>query len=294
MTLDVNWTNPYARREGSWLKGNLHAHTAPGSPCGNLPLEKTLELYNRNGYRFLAISDHMVLSETSNEYGMTLIPGAEWNSGRGEHTGILSADKSLFRQALTLENHEQLLEFLSKTDALVILNHPNWEAISHYRREQLAEKRFFDGIEIYNAVIERLTGYAISTDKWDYLLAQNRRVLGFASDDSHVEADIGRAWICVRSANSTARALLDAIRQGNFYCSSGVAFSDIRRDGNVVTVETENAEEIWAIASGGRRMASTNRPSMQFDMSSLDQGYVRFAAYGYGSSMGWTQPFFVE
>ncbi len=62
VTTDVNWTNPYAERHGTWLRGNLHAHTSPASSCATLPVEVVLDLYADLGYDFLCLSDHMTLT----------------------------------------------------------------------------------------------------------------------------------------------------------------------------------------------------------------------------------------
>lgn len=296
MSIRVDWSNPYRNRRGSWYKGNLHTHTSPGSPCGSVPPERVVALYENAGYDFLAISDHMFLDRRPPKTRLALIPGVEWNSEQGEHTGVVSLNRAVLDRAIRQQDHARLLRSLARAEALVVLNHPNWQEIPHYSREQLDRKRPFDGIEIYNAVIERLAGSALATDKWDYLLARNRRVLGFASDDSHLETDVGQGWLCVRATARTPEAILRAIRQGNFVCSSGVVFTDIRRRGDRIAVETENAEEIQAIATGGRRVARGRGRSLCFDLAQarLSDGYVRFAAYGPGASMGWTQPFFLR
>ena len=182
MTNSVNWNNPYESCEGKWYRGNLHAHTSPASGCSQIPMAQLLDIYAEKGIDFLCVSDHMLLSEP-NDSRLILIPGTEWNSIASEHTGVYSADRELVRAALAIKNHDELLDFMKDKDALVILNHPNWSFRPHYRREELEKKQHFDGIEIFNGVIERLDGAAIATDKWDYLLVKEKRVLGFASDD---------------------------------------------------------------------------------------------------------------
>ncbi|MDY6914611.1 MAG: CehA/McbA family metallohydrolase [Planctomycetota bacterium] len=289
----VDWSNPYQDRRGGWLKGNLHAHTSPASGCAEVAPERVIDLYIQAGFDFLAISDHMVLSEHQSSR-IVLIPGVEWHSEAGEHTGIYSTDTKLIRSTLEIADHRNLLDHLRGKEALVILNHPNWEMIPHYRREVLESKRSYDGIEIYNAVIEGLVGCALSTDKWDYLLASGRRVLGFAGDDLHAEAHVGLAWICVRTASAKAEGILSAIRQGNFYCSSGVEITDIRAGGGLIEIETANAEEIHAISDGGRRVARVTEKAIAFRAEGDSPTYVRFEAHGYGSAMAWTQPFFLR
>lgn len=292
MSNHVDWTDPYGDRRGRWYKGNLHAHTSPASECGQVALDRVLKLYAQAGYDFLAISDHMALTEAAGDK-LAIIPGLEWNSAAGEHTGIYALDRGILRRCLKIQDHRRLLKFLAGKEALVVLNHPNWQLSPHYRREQLRAKGPYDGIEVYNFVIERLQGCAISTDKWDDLLAGGRGVLGLASDDSHIEADIGGAAVFVRARRKSARDILDAIRRGNFYCScGGMRLSGIRRLGDVIAVAAEGGQEMQAVGEGGRVLARVKGPKISFDLSGWPTSYVRFTAYGPGSSMAWTQPFF--
>ena len=294
MALNVDWTNPYAGADdGLWLRGNLHAHAAEGSRCSSIPTDHLLARYAEERYDFLAVSDHMNPNETPHP-DLIRIPGVEWNSPKGEHAGVVSLDETVIQDAIAITDQETLLRDMAGRNALVILNHPNWQLVPHYRREQLMAAGPFDGVEIYNAVIERLPGSAIATDKWDVLLFNGRRVLGFASDDSHSANDVGRGWITVRAAARSAEAILEAIQAGRFYASSGVTFTDIRRDGPVITIESENAQEFHAIIDGGRCMAQTADRVLRLDTANLDASYIRFAAYGPGSTMAWTQPFFLK
>lgn len=292
MSANVNWSNPYENQEGDWYKGNLHTHTSPASGCGTMSVADVLRAYARARYDFLAISDHKVLTEATHRK-ISFIPGVEWNSAKGEHTGIYSLDTDLLRAAIVLEDHDELLDFLTRREALVVLNHPNWEVVPHYTLEQLLNKAPYDGIEIYNGVINRLPGGAISTDKWDHLLSSHRRVLGFASDDSHLRDDIGQAAIWVRAKSRKPEDLLAAIRRGNFYCSSGVRIQRIQRRGDVIEIASPDAEEIHVVGAYGRVLRRLRRKRAVVRVSDLDSIYVRFTLYGWGASMAWTQPFFL-
>lgn len=293
MSNTINWTNPYQRRDGVWLRGNLHAHTSPGSGCGTLPAEEVVARYERAGYDFLALSDHMCLTPAP-PTSMVTLPGIEWNSASGEHTGVYALSSEPPAAACGITEQAALLATLSGDDTLLVLNHPDWTLRPHYHRDELERASGHDGIEIYNALIRRLDGYAISTAKWDYLLAKGKRTLGFASDDSHVTADIGQAWIAVRAAERTPAAILRAIKTGNFYCSGGVTITDIRRNGDIIDIETEDGQEIQAIGTGGCLLRSVRDRAMTVNLADVNSTYVRFQVYGYGSAMAWTQPFFVQ
>ena len=287
----VNWPNPYQQRDGGWLRGNLHAHSFPDSGCGTLPTEEVMARYEKAAYDFLAISNHMCLTPTSANR-MVMLPGIEWNSDIGEHTGVYALEAHTVAPACAITRQVELLADFSGSDRLLVLNHPDWQLRPHYRREELERASGHDGIEIYNALIRRLDGSAISTDKWDYLLSKERRTLGFASDDSHIASDIGQGWIVLRAPQRTPAAILRAIKCGNFYCSSGVVIADIRRTGNMIEIESEDGQEIQAIGSGGAQLCSVRDRSLSINLATIDSRYLRFQIYGAGATMAWTQPFF--
>jgi hypothetical protein len=293
VSISVNWSNPYEIRDGRWFKGNLHTHTSPASGCGKISVEDCLNLYVERGYDFVAISDHMSYTPYKDDR-ITILPGVEWNSANGEHTGVYSLEPADVEAAICISDQAELLKKLAGTDAVVVLNHPNWQLRSHYRREELDERSDYDGVEIFNAVIERLQGYAISTDKWDYLLAKGRKVLGFATDDSHRDLDIGYASVHVRAGSRDPKKLVAAIKSGNFYCSSGALIDDIRMQDGVIEVETPDAQEIHVRADGGKAIHRVQDKSIRFDTRDLKAAYVRFAIFGQGAAMAWTQPFFLD
>lgn len=299
MSLNVNWSNPYAQRDGVWLRGNLHTHTSPASPCGKVSLERTLERYRQAGYDFLGISDHGVVTRAQSS-NPTIISGAEWNSPRGEHVNVYAADPAdipaaaLWSPVNAVTSLPALLAALAGADVLVVLNHPNIDLEPHYSRKKLVEVQPYDGIEIFNGLVRRCTGSPLATEKWDYVLSKNRRVLGFAVDDAHEEEDIGAAFIRVRARRNDAHEILAAIRAGNFYCSTGVTIADIWRDGNTVGIETLDGQEMQAIGFGGALLRNERSRIFTFDLASVDSPYVRFAVYGEGAAMAWTQPFFRE
>lgn len=290
MSIHVDWSNPYAQREGTWLKGGLHIHTSPASSCAKIELKSALDLYAQKGFDFIGIGDHNTLTDPQDDR-FIIIYGTEWNSAKGEDTCIYSKDTKIIKEALGNTDQDELLASLAKKDAIVFLNHPNATIETMYTREQLLQKQNFDGLEIFNGIIERKTGSAFATDLWDFFLGNNRRVLGFACDDSHIEDDIGHGWIVAKVKDRTPAGIMQALKTGNFYCSTGVVINDIRRNGDVIEIESENAEEIQASSWGGRLRARVLDNHMSFDTSGLDLHYVRFTLFGYGSSMAWTQPF---
>ena len=156
------------------------------------------------------------------------------------------------------------------------------------------ERKGYDGIEIYNGVIERLQGYPISTDKWDFLLVQGRRVLGFASDDSHADGDVARGWMMVQTNDVSASAIMHALQCGQFYCSTGASIASICREGNTITIDAPEAQEIRSYGNGGVNFSRVMGSHMQFSFAEFAAEYVRFQVYGEGAAQAWSQPLFMN
>ena len=298
----IDWRNPYAEPKGSWLKGNLHAHTSPASPCGRVELRRVLGLYESAGFDFLAISDHLTRTPVEAPTSLIMIPGLEWNSrsrGQGRleltrenHLGLYSLDPGDLEEALAHQGPKEALAALGDREALVILNHPNWLVPAHYSEEDLfALYEGATGLEIWNAVIDRLPGSGDATLKWDRVLTEKGPFLGFASDDSHTEEDIGRAWLMVRAGERSPGAVLEALRSGRFYCSTGVEIVELGREAGEVFCRAQPGVEIEVCGENGQVMA-VGQEGLRFPFAGTASSYLRFSLYGPGRRRAWSQPFF--
>ncbi|MEX2308694.1 MAG: hypothetical protein WD738_13930 [Pirellulales bacterium] len=128
-------------------------------------------------------------------------------------------------------------------EILVHLNHPNFGyAVTAEELAAVLRERF---VEVYNghpgvghlgdaqhASVEQIWDIA-NTIRLGQLAAPP--LYGLATDDSHhydgqQSVRPGRGWIMVRAAKLEPETLIQAIKQGNFYGSSGVTLRDVRYD----------------------------------------------------------------
>ncbi len=130
---------------------------------------------------------------------------------------------------------------------IAVLNHPNFaEAVTIEEMLQLPEYHFFEvfnGHPSVNNWGHERKGYA-STDRfWDVALTmrllngQDNLLYGVASDDAHDyfqyatgNANPGRGWVMVSACSLDADALMNAMKAGDFYASTGVVLDSIRRE----------------------------------------------------------------
>jgi hypothetical protein len=143
-------------------------------------------------------------------------------------------------------NLQLVAEQAAKTGKPIIahINHPNFQwALTAEDLAHVIEDRYF---EVYNGHPKTfadgdLARASSSTEKiWD--VANTIRIaelnapllMGVATDDSHHyhggEATPGRGWVMVRSAALEADALVQAMKAGDFYASTGVVLEDVSFD----------------------------------------------------------------
>ena len=287
--------SPYAAADFRWLRGNLHTHTTISD--GSRPPEQVIASYEKLGYDFLALTDHDALAPVR-EYQpatrLVLVPGVEV-SARGPH--ILQLGLEVVQEPAV--DRQKVLDFISAQGGLAVFNHPNWQwHYNHFPQELMQSLTGAVGVEIYNAVIDRLEGSSLATDRWDRLLSQDKWLWGFAHDDSHYPQDDGHAWVMVQSAagaRPSAQDILSALRSGSFYASTGVSINSITVDGATIHVQAKDAQYIrfvtrWGVvahdADGSE--ASWTVPNTPDVVESLK--YARVECYGAGKRMAWSQP----
>ncbi len=283
--------SPYSSNGLPWLKGNLHTHTSnsdgPGTP------QALVDAYAALGYDFLMLSDHDCLSkpEGLDSRGMAIIPGNEITAN-GPH--VLHVDaRSVVPPH---EDRQKVIDEISADGGLSIMCHPNWEShFNHCPQERLVALQGYAGIEIFNGVVTWLEGCPVSTDRWDRLLAQKRRIWGFAHDDCHRPEDVGIGWNVVQAERGNAADIVHALRTGRFYASSGVEIRRIDVEGNTVTLHAKDAHRISVFSDNARRRHFVDADVITYTLPE-DAGfnYIRFECAGRGEERAWTQPFFIE
>jgi hypothetical protein len=139
-----------------------------------------------------------------------------------------------------------------------------------------------------------MPGSHLSIDKWDRLLSAGRKVWGYANDDAHSSGGIGRGWNVVRVRERTEEAILDALRKGSFYASSGVEINTISADGAKLLVRAPNADAISVFAPYGARILTSPGPELLFDASNVKVPFIRVECHGSMGTAAWSQPIFIH
>lgn len=293
----MSWTSPFSL-PGRWFKGNLHTHTDQSD--GLFTPQQALTWYHAHGYDFVAITDHWVLTpgRTSDFSDFISITGTELD-GPGYHMLALGLS--------SLPDHELADSLQATTDAVVsrgglpFLAHPYWTGQTS---AEMATIRGIVGIEVFNSVCDKMDGLGYAQVHWDELLAQGFRLTGLAVDDVHWRHEaVGRGFTMVRAKSLDEDAVLDAIRSGQFYASTGPKIDDLRvvqvgerRSGLRVRCSPCSTITFYASGPRGHRFEAPQGETLDTAVHplSIEQVYLRVECLDESGGIAWTNPVFVE
>lgn len=295
-------------KEGKWFKGNIHAHTTVSD--GTVSPEKQAADYRATGYDFLALTDHnvMLTHAQHSDKDFLMLPGWERDIPYGTTkcihvVGLFPADT---QDELAVRRERGNPETMSMQDLVdemrgegqfTVLAHPVW---SRMEPEEVRALHGFDAIEVFNTGTERLCHAGHAEVYWDMLLREGRRVLGIACDDTHgktAKSDRFGGWIMVNAPELTREAILDALRAGSFYASSGPALHDVSVEDGVVHVACSPCSEVHVITYPPRGKAHY---AQEAPIEALDyplkggERYVRVECIDERGNAAWSNPIFLD
>jgi hypothetical protein len=225
--------------EGVWLRCALHAHTTASD--GDLPPEALVAHYERAGYDVLVVTDHWKVTSPPSTDRILVLPGVELNcvlpGARDGHVlglGVHADEAELRELAAGYSDLAATGDWIVGHGGVAYLAHPYWTGVTPGTLELPTS---VTGIEVYNAGCELEVGRGLSTVHWDELAEGGRLCPALATDDSHHPGfDSDLAWTWVRAAERAPQAVLDALRTGAFYGSTGPTIGDVRRVGDAIEV----------------------------------------------------------
>ncbi|MBK1810196.1 hypothetical protein JHL18_06040 [Clostridium sp. YIM B02505] len=288
--------NPYLKA-GMWLKGNLHTHTN-NSKCGHYSLETVIDMYksHKMKYDFLAITDHCMLTELKENYeDIIIFPGVEYKYRDYQTLGINI--KSYSDDERNYDNHQQIFNKVDDEGGLNIICHPHVYEDNYWPVEKLLQLNGYTGLEIYNNNVKfDNKGRALATDLWDNLLSNGKKVFGFANDDMHVFQRCGCAFNMALCEEKSSTSIMEALRNGSFYGSTGIFLNKIDAVDNRLYLELKhhNIPAVFKfIGYQGKVLKETYGHEADYTLLGTEK-YVRIEISREDGCMAWTQPFWLE
>lgn len=304
-TMSLRYVNPF-HAPGVWLKGNLHTHTIHSD--GGLTPEEHTQRYRDAGYGFLAVTDHGRYVDTRNlsSGGITMVQGEELSVGRSGvgtfyHLVALGLSGQLpFKEASPSLSPQRVVDYVNSVGGAAILAHPYWSGLTHSEAASLSG---LTAVEAYNHVCELLNDRGDGLAHWDHLLTLGRKVNGVAVDDAHsrererLPDDSFGGWVMVKAADNSEDSILEALRRGSYYSSSGPTINGVDVAGG----------EVWVRCSPARKIAFVTVPCLGVCYKAEEGGlaeasytpgpgehYVRVQVTDEYGGRAWTNPVYVE
>lgn len=235
-----------------------------------------------------------------------LIPGEEVTSSHRLaqiHINAINVDEALPAlrsdsvQSTIQDNLDAIEAWGRKTGRPVLghVNHPNFrKSLGASNLAAIDGDAFFEVYNGHRSVENERIGTRPSTEElWDLALIARLHaspdadlLYGLAADDAHdhYQADAtsipGRGWIMVRARSLDPDELVEAIRSGAFYASSGVALEDISVGEDSITIDIDSQPGVTYQTEfiGATPNADGSRPTAQVLASSgTDPAVYRYS-----------------
>jgi len=281
--------NPF-EIDGVWLKANLHTHTTNSD--GEQSPRKRIAEYSDAGYDVLAITDHGVVTAAPERNDILLVQSIEMHPAcaDGDSYHLVGLDVSTDFPYDPKANANDLIAMVRDGGGEVIFAHPYW---CGHTPAQIMALEGLAAVEVYNATCTKI-GKGDSSVIWDYLLDAGCILPAVAVDDTHRGRDIFMGWTMLRARNRSVNAVLEAVRTGGGYSSTGPEIVDFRVVDGVVSIQCSPVAEIHfkCRRSRGHSFYCDNGDSLtcaEFPFPT-GSGYVRVEIVDAWGRRAWTNP----
>ena len=239
-------TNPF-EIDGTWLRCALHAHTTRSD--GELAPLALVEHYVRAEWNALAVTDHWTITEPPPVDGMVLVPGIELTCRTRAGVWVDVLVYGLDREPEvdpddddTYPDLDEAMAFVAAHGGVAYAAHPYWTGAP---MDEISAIDTIVGIEVFNAGCEIENGRGLSAVHWDMLLDAGRSCFAVACDDTHYPGfDNGYAWTMVRAGEPSTAGVLQALRTGAAYATTGPRLDAIERTAAGVLVRSSPCRSV--------------------------------------------------
>ena len=324
-----------------FYKANLHVHTTVSD--GAMTPEEIKKIYMEKGYSVVAFTDHEVMvphpeltdenfvALTATEISTNNRTDCDFCYAKTYHLNIYSPDenKNCFntfdRSKMWLEHSYQyitdeqeatqhkriydasdvnkVIQMANDEGCLVSYNHPVW-SLQNY--SDYADLKGLWGIELYNTGCAR-NGYFDTAQPFDDLLRKGERIFPLATDDAHLLRDCFGGYVMISAKNLTYKSIFEALKNGDFYASTGPEFFEISINDGIVKIVTSPVAFVGLSTENRHLFAKRDEENLltevEFDigwhLDMLKQGisehpYIRITLMDEKGNTAYSRAYFVD
>jgi len=280
--------------QSNWYRGNTHTHATFSDENDTNYVPEIAGWYKDAGYDFLLLSEHndhvadkkiFCHDEAAVPPDFIMLCGLELSNAR--HHTALGIDHYIGDETSLQDGVKKIIE----AGGVAILNHPQDPVVS---ASAFIATKGLNHLEIVNG--GRPEDTQASEMLWDSVLSapEGRLVYAVAADDNHYKkSNVGRGWIMVKSPALNSKNIVENIRNGNFYASTGVTLNDYHVTKNSISIDSENGSSVTFIGKNGAVFSSVPGKKATYEMKG-NELYVRVKIVSSDGKTAWTQPVFVE
>jgi hypothetical protein len=323
---------------------HTHTGAPPHSDANETP-EFVVEWYRSHGYQCLVLTEHEFLTDVAplnrkfggdgnflvlqgQEITQTLVDRSHPYGLRQLHVNGINVDRATMpigfpdfgRDVSPQAAYERNIAAIYEAGGIPQVNHPNLQWSVRFQDLQPIAQPFL--LEIWNAfpTSNNLGGTddngavaASAEELWDALLSSGKIVWAVASDDAHEYHKFddresptpGKAWIVIQAPSLSTSAVMQALRRGQFYASTGITLVSYSADKNGISIRLAQTSD-WNptlkpsarfltrfIGANGRTLEEVRGTAPQFHFKG-DEQYVRASISDSDGRRAWTQPVFLD
>lgn len=299
---------------GRFYKGCLHTHSTRSD--GKLTPEESLSLYRRLGYDFVALTDHNVMNRE--RFGMPddflVLPAMEMHTNhihmkerpQCHHFVVLSCGDEGFAHDERMENDaftgpedvQKTIDRLTRGGNLVMLCHPVW---SNTDFSDYGSLRGLFAMEVFNTGCHHENNTGLADSRWNDMLRADVRMWAAAVDDAHSVPHMGQGWICAHAPELSRAAIIESLKNGWFYASTGPEIHEFFIEDGEAVVRCSPCRNVYLrsdrIGGGRSRSAFAESggalPEARFKLPDGAR-YVRIECVEDENRIAWSQPIWLD
>ena len=287
-------------RKTSVFKACCHTHSTVSDAF--FTPEQVLDFYGKNGYDAVFMTDHRTTQDVASykkPANLSVYSGIEVHPAgpRGINWHILALGvPHPFPGAFA--TGQEAVEAINAAGGLAYAAHPYW---CGYTSAEVMSLKNIAGIEVYNTSC-RYIGKEYCMHTWDEMLDAGQLTYALAVDDTHHSHDLFRGWTMICARENTQDALINALRNGEFYSTMGPEITSLSFENGIFKAEFSPCETVVLVAkrSYGKCHCVPGYPlvtsyelasSAEFDVSGLPPGsFVRLQLQDAQGRYAWSNP----
>ncbi len=326
---------------GNFYKANLHVHTTVSD--GDFSPEEAKQMYMEKGYSIVAFTDHEIMvphPELTDEHFVALTAteistnnrvDCDFSFAKTYHLNIYSPDEnkncfstfdkskmwlehsyqyiskeqeaSQYNRIYDVEDVNKVIKMANDEGCLVSYNHPVW-SLQNY--SDYAGLKGLWGIELYNTGCAR-NGYFDTAQPFEDLLRNGEKVFPLATDDAHKLRDCFGGYVMIGSKELTYSSVFEALKNGEFYASTGPEIFEISIDNGVVKIVTSPVAFVGLSADNRHLFAKRDEENLltevEFDiawhLNMEKQGinknpYIRITLMDENGNIAYSRAYFID